>query len=119
MIMMMMLLVIVLLLIVNTNALRYNIRMSSSASILTKTNTNNDNKYHSFKSKYGDYNIRYKYIKKASNNNNILSSFTNKSTPIVCIHGFGGNADQFRKNLPVLSEKGYDSYAMDLLGYGK
>jgi len=37
---------------------------------------------------------------------------------VICIHGFGGNADQFRKNLPVLSANGYDTYAIDLLGYG-
>jgi pimeloyl-ACP methyl ester carboxylesterase len=37
---------------------------------------------------------------------------------LVCIHGFGGNADQFRKNLPVFQENGYDSFAFDLLGYG-
>ncbi|KAJ1397355.1 Alpha/Beta hydrolase protein, partial [Ochromonadaceae sp. CCMP2298] len=37
---------------------------------------------------------------------------------IVCIHGFGGNADQFRKNMPSFAAAGYDSYAIDLLGYG-
>jgi pimeloyl-ACP methyl ester carboxylesterase len=41
-----------------------------------------------------------------------------KRPPIVCIHGFGGNADQFRLNVPVLAEAGYDTYAIDLLGYG-
>jgi pimeloyl-ACP methyl ester carboxylesterase len=38
--------------------------------------------------------------------------------PVLCIHGFGGNADQFRKNMPVLAADGHESYAMDLLGYG-
>ena len=38
---------------------------------------------------------------------------------LIFIHGFGGNADQFRKNLPVLSKTlGADCYAVDLLGYG-
>ena len=39
-------------------------------------------------------------------------------TPVVCVHGFGGNADQWRKNLPVLSSEGHKTYAVDLLGYG-
>lgn len=38
--------------------------------------------------------------------------------PVLFVHGFGGNADQFRKNLPFLSSQGYPSYAIDLLGYG-
>ena len=33
-------------------------------------------------------------------------------------HGFGGNADQFRYNLPALALKGYHTYATDFLGYG-
>lgn len=37
----------------------------------------------------------------------------------MCIHGFGGNADQFRKNIPVFADNGHPSYAIDLLGYGK
>lgn len=37
---------------------------------------------------------------------------------IVCIHGFGSNADQFRKQLPFMADAGYDCYAMDLMGYG-
>ena len=39
-------------------------------------------------------------------------------TPLVCIHGFGGNADQWRYNLPEFSKEGYDTYAIDLIGYG-
>lgn len=42
-----------------------------------------------------------------------------KKPPIVCIHGFGGNADQFRKNIPKFAESGHESYAIDLLGYGE
>lgn len=38
--------------------------------------------------------------------------------PVVCIHGFGGNADQWRKNLPALAAEGHKTYAVDLLGYG-
>lgn len=37
----------------------------------------------------------------------------------MCIHGFGGNADQFRYNLPALADAtNSPSYAIDLLGYG-
>jgi pimeloyl-ACP methyl ester carboxylesterase len=37
--------------------------------------------------------------------------------PMVCIHGFGGSSDHWRKNLPELSQTG-PTYAIDLLGYG-
>ncbi|CAM9813584.1 unnamed protein product [Laminaria digitata] len=36
---------------------------------------------------------------------------------MVLIHGFGGNADHWRKNLPNLGKTG-PAYAIDLLGYG-
>jgi pimeloyl-ACP methyl ester carboxylesterase len=39
-------------------------------------------------------------------------------SPVLFLHGFGGNADQFRKNIPFIAQNGYDSYGMDLLGYG-
>jgi len=39
-------------------------------------------------------------------------------SPVVFIHGFGGNADQFRYNMPAISNRGHSSYAIDLLGYG-
>ncbi|GAB4815280.1 hypothetical protein N2152v2_002326 [Parachlorella kessleri] len=37
--------------------------------------------------------------------------------PVLCIHGFGANADHWRKNLPVLGQQ-CRAYAVDLLGYG-
>lgn len=37
---------------------------------------------------------------------------------LVLVHGFGGNADHWRKNLPVLAEAGCRVAAIDLLGYG-
>ncbi|KAG5181483.1 Alpha/Beta hydrolase protein [Tribonema minus] len=36
---------------------------------------------------------------------------------MILVHGFGGNADHFRKNTPVLGQTG-PTYAIDLLGYG-
>ncbi|CAN0380461.1 unnamed protein product, partial [Ectocarpus sp. 8 AP-2014] len=36
---------------------------------------------------------------------------------MVLIHGFGGNADHWRKNMPTLAKTG-PVYAIDLLGYG-
>ena len=42
----------------------------------------------------------------------------NKQVPVVCIHGFGGNADQWRFNLPELAKQGHSAYAVDLMGYG-
>lgn len=47
-----------------------------------------------------------------------VTSTSTGSSPVVCIHGFGGNADQWRKNLPALSRAGHRAYALDLLGYG-
>jgi len=37
---------------------------------------------------------------------------------VLFVHGFGGNAGQFRKNMPYLANQGYQPYAIDLLGYG-
>ncbi|KAL6753405.1 Alpha/Beta hydrolase protein [Haematococcus lacustris] len=37
--------------------------------------------------------------------------------PILLVHGFGGNADHFRKNTVVLGAQ-HRTYAIDLLGYG-
>jgi pimeloyl-ACP methyl ester carboxylesterase len=37
---------------------------------------------------------------------------------LLLIHGFGGNADHWRKNTPVLAAAGCDVWAIDLLGYG-
>ena len=36
---------------------------------------------------------------------------------MILVHGFGGNADHWRKNTPVLGRKGR-VFAIDLLGYG-
>ena len=41
----------------------------------------------------------------------------NSGLPILCVHGFGGNADHWRKNLNELG-KNNRAYAIDLLGYG-
>eukprot|EP01038_Epipyxis_sp_PR26KG_P013760 gene13760-18453_t len=46
-----------------------------------------------------------------------FNSFNSKS-PVLFIHGFGGNCDQFRKNLPIIAKNGHAAYAIDLLGYG-
>ncbi|KAG1680822.1 hypothetical protein FOA52_008155 [Chlamydomonas sp. UWO 241] len=37
---------------------------------------------------------------------------------VVLVHGFGGNADHWRKNTPVLGSSGQRAFAIDLLGYG-
>ncbi|CAE8666011.1 unnamed protein product, partial [Polarella glacialis] len=37
---------------------------------------------------------------------------------VLLIHGFGGNAEHWRKNGPELAAAGYEVYAVDLLGYG-
>jgi pimeloyl-ACP methyl ester carboxylesterase len=38
--------------------------------------------------------------------------------PVVLVHGFGGNADHWRKNVGPLAAAGLRAYAIDLLGYG-
>ncbi len=38
--------------------------------------------------------------------------------PLLLIHGFGASIGHWRKNIPVLAEKGYRVYAIDLLGFG-
>lgn len=39
--------------------------------------------------------------------------------PVLCVHGFGANADHFRKNLSEIATKGgCSAWAIDLLGYG-
>jgi pimeloyl-ACP methyl ester carboxylesterase len=37
--------------------------------------------------------------------------------PVLLVHGFGANADHWRKNTPVIGEWG-KAFAIDLLGYG-
>jgi pimeloyl-ACP methyl ester carboxylesterase len=41
----------------------------------------------------------------------------NEGEPLLLVHGFGGNADHWRKNLPELGAT-CRAYAIDLLGYG-
>lgn len=67
--------------------------------------------YHTFTNEFGSHTMRGQKISPPT-----LSE--TDAPPIVCIHGFGGNADQFRKNLPAFAADGYDSHAVDLLGYG-
>lgn len=38
--------------------------------------------------------------------------------PVVCIHGWGGSAYLFRKNLPALADAGFHAIAPDLPGHG-
>ncbi|GLC34735.1 hypothetical protein PLESTB_001229200 [Pleodorina starrii] len=37
--------------------------------------------------------------------------------PVLLVHGFGGNADHWRKNTPALGKR-HRAFAIDLLGYG-
>ena len=38
--------------------------------------------------------------------------------PVLLIHGFGASIGHWQKNIPVLAEKGYRVFAIDLLGFG-
>jgi pimeloyl-ACP methyl ester carboxylesterase len=57
--------------------------------------------------KWRDYDIRYQF-----------SGSSNDGEALVLVHGFGANADHWRKNTAQLARKGYRVYAIDLLGYG-
>ena len=59
----------------------------------------------------GAQRMRYQVVQRNDNEEN-------RRTPVVCIHGFGGNADQWRFNLPALAQGGHTAYAIDLMGYG-
>jgi pimeloyl-ACP methyl ester carboxylesterase len=38
--------------------------------------------------------------------------------PLLLIHGFGASIGHWRKNIPLLAAKGYQVFALDLLGFG-
>lgn len=82
-------------------------------SLLMKAHSLSDY-FYTVKNNFGNYRMRWQTSKPVPK----LAQENPDMPAIVCIHGFGGNADQFRKNVPVFAEKGYDSYAIDLLGYG-
>jgi pimeloyl-ACP methyl ester carboxylesterase len=75
-------------------------------------------KFHRFPSKFGEYNVGFLEFLPQFRVDDYLPWRRKEKASVLCLHGFGGNADQWRKNLPVLSQAGYRSYAMDLLGYG-
>ncbi|MEG3439027.1 alpha/beta fold hydrolase [Pannus brasiliensis CCIBt3594] len=49
---------------------------------------------------------------------NIPYTVMGEGQPLLLIHGFGASIGHWRKNIPVLAEKGYRVYALDLLGFG-
>ena len=63
-------------------------------------------------------NIKTRYTYAPAKKQPLTLFSSSKKPSVVCMHGFGGNADQWRKNLPVLAAEGHDSFALDLLGYG-
>uniref|UniRef100_A0A0G4GG26 AB hydrolase-1 domain-containing protein n=1 Tax=Chromera velia CCMP2878 TaxID=1169474 RepID=A0A0G4GG26_9ALVE len=72
----------------------------------------------------GKYNIRYKHMKRmkdwdgASSSSSASTGEDSADTPVVImVHGFGGNADHWRKNIRDAARFS-DVYAVDLLGYG-
>jgi pimeloyl-ACP methyl ester carboxylesterase len=42
----------------------------------------------------------------------------NAGPSLVLVHGFGGNADHWRKNTAELASNGFRVFAIDLIGYG-
>ena len=49
---------------------------------------------------------------------NIQYTVMGVGKPLLLIHGFGASIGHWRKNIPVLAEKGYQVFAIDLLGFG-
>ena len=102
-----------------TPPLRYPSSSSSSSSSSPKRNGHGDasvsalstsrnleERYHAFEGHSVRY-VRGKNTHDASKPN------------VLLIHGFGGNADQWRNNTSYFAnEKKYNVYALDLLGYG-
>jgi pimeloyl-ACP methyl ester carboxylesterase len=73
---------------------------------LLSTSRNLEERYHFFEG----YSIRYVKGK---------NEYDRTKPNVILIHGFGGNADQWRNNASYFAnEKKYNVYALDLLGYG-
>lgn len=66
---------------------------------------------------FGTFDTAYQYFPATQKSSGLFAPKSNKPA-VLCIHGFGGNACQFRKQSPVLAQNAYDTYAIDLLGYG-
>lgn len=58
--------------------------------------------------------LAVRYTRAAANDDDAARN----APPVVCVHGFGGNADHWRKNVVPLSETGLRVWAVDLVGYG-
>ncbi len=52
------------------------------------------------------------------NGHRIKYTIQGEGSPLVLVHGFGASIGHWRKNIPVLAERGYRVYALDLLGFG-
>lgn len=52
------------------------------------------------------------------NNHQVRYTVAGEGKPLLLIHGFGASIGHWRKNIPVLAEKGYKVFAIDLLGFG-
>lgn len=86
----------------------------TSLEISTKKSTLLTDKFWTYTSPFLSYPTKIRY-KSASESEDLKSS---KYPNVVFLHGFGGNSDQFRENMPSMQNNGYNSFAMDLLGYG-
>jgi pimeloyl-ACP methyl ester carboxylesterase len=76
-------------------------------------------KYYKYSSKFGEFQTRWLKTEPSCSKDKLPTVDKELPPPVLCIHGFGGNADQFRYNLPALALATQSpSYAIDLLGYG-
>ncbi len=50
--------------------------------------------------------------------NKIRYTVMGEGKPLLLIHGFGASIGHWQKNIPVLADRGYRVFALDLLGFG-
>lgn len=60
----------------------------------------------------------YQHFTWKSHKINYRAEGPESGAPVLLVHGFGGNVNHFRYNIPALAAEGYRIYAVDLLGFG-
>ena len=71
--------------------------------------------YQKYEWKYqnSSYSINYRVEEPTVETGDIL-----QPQPLLLVHGFGGNVNHFRHNIPAFQEEGYRVFAIDLIGFG-
>ena len=88
---------------------------SSGNSLVLSATTNDDTELAKPHLKVQRY---YKTFTWKSHKINYRAEGVETGAPILLVHGFGGNVNHFRYNIPALAAEGFRVYAVDLLGFG-